>query len=88
MYLLCWEHRNILDNKLVSNIGFITVHGLNEGHIAPKLDNKISMVIYLNNIYFSNLDPLNQTTILTMYIDAPCDHLQKWKSAVKSNETK
>ena len=31
----CWDLDWYVLAKKVSNIGFITVHGLNEGHIAP-----------------------------------------------------
>ena len=33
-------------SKLVSNIGFITVHGLNEGHIAPYTDIEFQLTKY------------------------------------------
>ena len=38
--VFCWL------SKEVSNIGFITVHGLNEGHIAPYTDIEFQLTKY------------------------------------------
>ena len=35
-----------IDIKSISNIGFITVHGLNEGHIAPYTDIEFQLKKY------------------------------------------
>ena len=44
-------HTQLLSDRLklsykVSNIGFITVHGLNEGHIAPYTDIEFQLTKY------------------------------------------
>ena len=36
----------VLSSKWVSNIGFITAHGLNEGHIAPYTDIEFQLTKY------------------------------------------
>ena len=38
--------KNYKQDKRVSNIGFITVHGLNEGHIAPYTDIEFRLTKY------------------------------------------
>ena len=41
----------------VSNIGFITVHGLNEGHIAPPFGTNVglNMLLSISSRYFGGL---------------------------------
>ena len=40
----------------VSNIGFITVHGLNEGHIAPHTDIEFQLTKYQTYITMKSQD--------------------------------
>ena len=40
----------------VSNIGFITVHGLNEGHIAPYIDIEFQLTKYQTYITMKSQD--------------------------------
>ena len=42
--------------KKVSNIGFITVHGLNEGHIAPYIDIEFQLGKYQTYILMKSQD--------------------------------
>ena len=43
-------------SKLVSNIGFITVHGLNEGHIASYTDIEFQLTKYQTYIKIKSQD--------------------------------
>ena len=43
-------------SKYVSNIGFITVHGLNEGHIAPYTDIEFQLTKYQTYITMKSQD--------------------------------
>ena len=43
-------------SKLVSNIGFITVHGLKEGHIAPYTDIEFQLTKYQTYITIKSQD--------------------------------
>ena len=47
--------RHFISNK-VSNIGFITVHGLNEGHIAPYTDIEFQLTKYQSYISMKSQD--------------------------------
>ena len=46
----------LLIDKLVSNIGFITKHGLSEGHIAPYTDIEFQLMKYQTCIIMKSQD--------------------------------
>ena len=54
-------------SKQVSNIGFITVHGLNEGHIAPYTDIEFRLTKYQTYIimkfWYKSLQLIIEETI-------------------------
>ena len=51
-----WRGENWSDSKSVSNIGFITVHGLIEGHIAPYTDIEFQLTKYQTYITMKSQD--------------------------------
>ena len=52
----------------VSNIGFITVHGLNEGHIAPYTDIEFQMTKYQTYIKMKSQDKSLQLIFEETYL--------------------
>ena len=61
------ESKQIWGKKEVSNIGFITVHGLNEGHIAPYTDIEFPLTKYQTYIimkfWYKSLQLIIEETI-------------------------